>query len=245
MNNGLGRRPLPIGDVDHLEKYPIRQLLPATVATVERTLALPYRYRAKYDQGAEGACVGFASSWMMSILNRRFYDARWLYKEAQKIDEWEGESYSGTSVRAGMEMLRSVGHKYLHKHKHEHAPMLEDGIHEYRWASTVDEVRTCLAAGVPVTLGIDWMSTFDNPKKKSDGSRWIGEGDLGTVRGGHAICCYGASDRRQACKLTNSWGKSWPLVWLPYATLQRLLDGIQYQGEAAIVTDRIAVGGIA
>ncbi len=240
MNNGLGRRPLPPGDVLHLEKYPIRQLLPTTVPTVERTLALPYRYRSTYDQGSEGACVGFASSWMMSILNRRFYDATWLYHTARRdFDPWPGEDYSGTSVRAGMEVLRSVGHKFLHKHTHEHAPSIEDGISEYRWATTVDEVRTCIAAGVPVGLGIDWMSNFDNPKKKSDGSHWIGEGDLGIVRGGHAICCYGASDRRQAVKLTNSWGKSWPLVWLPYNALERLLDGIQYPGEAAIVSDRI------
>ncbi len=239
MNNGLGRRPLPPGDVLHLERFPIRQLLPETVTTVERTLALPYAYRPKYDQGAEGACVGFSASWAMSILNRRFYDAGWLYREAQKIDEWPGESYSGTSVRAGMEVLRSLGHRFLHNHAHEHAPQVEDGIDEYRWATTVEEVRTCIAAGVPVVLGIDWMSAFDTPTRKSDGSWWIGEGDLGRVRGGHAICAYGASDRRQAVKLCNSWGKAWPLAWLPYATLQRLLDGVQYPGECAIVTDRI------
>jgi len=240
MNNGLGRRPLPLGDTAHLEKYPIRQLLPAAETTVERTLALPYRYRSKYDQGSEGACVGYSASWAMSILNRRFYDANWLYHTARRdYDPWPGEGYSGTSVRAGMEVLRSVGHKFLHQHAHEHAPLIEDGIHEYRWATTVDEVRTCIAAGVPVVLGIDWMSAFDEPKKKSDGSYWIGGGDLGAVRGGHAICAYGASDRRQAVRLVNSWGKTYPLTWLPYATLQRLLDGIQYPGEAAIISDRI------
>ena len=132
MNNGLGRRPLPLGDTAHLEKYPIRGAIPDIVRTVERTLALPYHYRAKYDQGREGACVGFASSWAMSILNRRFYDAGWLYREARKIDEWPGEAYDGTSVRAGVEVLRSVGHKFLHQHTHEHAPSIEDGIHEYR-----------------------------------------------------------------------------------------------------------------
>ena len=39
-------------------------------------------------------------------------------------------------------------------------------------------------------------------------------------------------------KLTNSWGRGYPLVWVPYDTLQRLLDGIQYPGEATIITDR-------
>ena len=239
MDNGLGRRPLPDGDVSHLEQYPIRRLLPETVSIVERVLKLPYAYRPKYDQGHQGACVGYSSSWMMSILNHRFYDAAFLYHEAQKIDEWPGEDYEGTSVRAGMEVLRGLGHRVMHHHTHHHFPDVQEGIAEYRWATTTDEVRTCLAAGVPVTLGIDWMSNFDNPTRKADGSWWIGEGDLGTVRGGHAICAYGASDRRQAVRLVNTWGKTWPLVWLPYDTLQRLLDGVSQPGEAAIITDRI------
>jgi len=53
MNNGLGRRPLPAGDTAHLERFPIRQLLPETVETVERTrwfhprgcFALPQLYQ--------------------------------------------------------------------------------------------------------------------------------------------------------------------------------------------------------
>ena len=53
-------------------------------------------WRAYYDQGHEGACVGFAASRAMSLLNRKRYDARWLYHEAQRVDEWEGEAYSGT-----------------------------------------------------------------------------------------------------------------------------------------------------
>ena len=49
------------------------------------------------------------------------------------------------------------------------------------------------------------------------------------------MCLYGASDERQAFKLKNSWGPEYPLVWMPYDTLQRLIDE---HGEVAIVTDR-------
>jgi len=238
MTHALGRRPLPEGDTRHLELYPLRAVLPETVATVERFVPLPSAYRPKYDQGREGACVGYAASWLMSMLNRRFYDAGWLYREAQKGDEWPGESYDGTSVRAGMEVLRTIGHRTQVRNRIT-SPDLAAGIQEYRWATTVDEVRTCLANGVPVVLGLDWLSAFDTPVRTSNGEYWIGEGDLGRVRGGHAIACYAASDRRQAVKLTNSWGTRYPLVWLPYVTLQRLLDGITWPGECAIVTDRL------
>lgn len=40
---------------------------------------------------------------------------------------------------------------------------------------------------VPVVLGINWYSSFDNPVKHSDGSWWIKDAS-GPIRGGHAIC---------------------------------------------------------
>ena len=230
----LGRR--PPGDFVHEERYRLR--IPRAVQSVERFLPLPYTFRRGYNQGQEGACVGFAASWMMSILNGRFYDARWLYRMAQEIDEWgDTPPAEGTSVRAGMDVLRDVGHRRYIKGMLNHAPNLVHGIAENRWAKTVDEIRTCIAEGMPVVLGIDWMSNFDTPVNKRSGW-WIGEGDLGRVRGGHAICCYAASDRRQAVRLVNSWGMAYPLVWMGYDTLQKLLDGISWPGEATVITDR-------
>ena len=56
-----------------------------------------------YDQGREGACVGFGCSRMMSLLNRKRYDARWLWDWAKSTDEWPETNPGddqGTSVRA-------------------------------------------------------------------------------------------------------------------------------------------------
>lgn len=96
-------------------------------------------WRKFYDQGSEGACVGFAASRMMTLLNRRKYFAPWLYKEAQRVDEWPGEDYSGTSVRAAMDVLRNVGHVPMRRNN-SLEPLFADGIHENRWATTVDEI---------------------------------------------------------------------------------------------------------
>lgn len=62
-----------------------------------------------YDQGREGACVGFGVSRALTLMNRERYDAFELYKQAQKQDDWLGESYSGTSVRAGLDVARVRG----------------------------------------------------------------------------------------------------------------------------------------
>jgi hypothetical protein len=108
-----------------------------------------------YDQGQEGACVGFSCSRMMTLLNRKRYVAPWLYGEAQKIDEWPGEDYDGTSVRAACDVLRSVGHVATTRQ----LPTLADGILANRWATTWDQVRAAL--GVPDSqLGIQLMNSW-------------------------------------------------------------------------------------
>lgn len=230
MEGTLGRLTPP--DFEHVEKH--RMLIATAVEKVERILSLPYSYRVKYDQGSEGACVGFASSWLQSIHNRVFYDARWLYREAQLVDSWASTPpEEGTSVRAAMDILRKVGHRRIFRGKT--YPVHEShGILANKWATSVDEMRMCIAEGKAIAIGVNWYANFDRPTTKGV-EKWIGEGDLGRIRGGHAVCLYGASDRRQAFRMVNSWGSAYPLVWLPYGTMQRLLNE---HGEATIVSDR-------
>ena len=117
-----------------------------------QSLTDPIGWRTYYDQGHEGACVGFASSRAMSLLNRKRYDARWLYHEAQRVDEWEGEAYSGTSVRAAMDVLRTQGHAPTYRGVTRPVDASE-GISENRWAQSVDEVLACLQSPRYATLG--------------------------------------------------------------------------------------------
>ncbi len=234
MTHGLGRR--PPADNRHLERYPLRALLPRTVETVERTLPLPAQYRDNYDQGAQGACVGYSCSWAMSILNRRFYAAQWLYEEARRTDSFPGEAYDGTEIRAGLDVLRRLGHRRIWGGR-TGEPTYADGIEEFRWTDTADGVRTAIAAGAPVVLGIEWFDSFDTPIQTRYGYE-LPE-PSGAILGGHAIACYGASDRRQAVRLVNSWGAQWPLVWLSYTHLERLLAGYEWPGECAVITDRL------
>jgi hypothetical protein len=106
-----------------------------------------------YDQGSEGACVGFASSRMMSLLNRVRYESRWLYREAQKIDAWPGESYEGTSVRAGLEVLRSRGHCRVGIRGRVFPEDVQAGIQVYRWADSPEQVHESIKMPLANTLG--------------------------------------------------------------------------------------------
>jgi hypothetical protein len=156
-----------------------------------------------YDQGKEGACVGFGCSRMMSLLNRKRYDARWLWDWAKETDDWPETNPGddqGTSVRAACDILRSRGHvtwraSFLgrdYQQRDTENPNAADGITVYRWAKTVDDV--------------------------------------------HGVLKSPANDTAGAVRILNSWGRGYPhKVWMPDATLQRLIDE---DGEVALVTDR-------
>jgi hypothetical protein len=97
-----------------------------------------------YDQGSEGACVGFGISRMMTHLNGgKLYDARWIYREAQKVDEWPGEAYEGTSVRAGLDVLRERGHRVFDGGV-VRPESLDEGIAANRWIRSIEDCLTVL-----------------------------------------------------------------------------------------------------
>lgn len=238
----------PPKDTTHQSTYAFRAVQPLTAVSVNRSLRLP-GFHSTWDQGREGACVGFGTSMMLSIINEaqaragatkpytHRYDPRWLWNEAKKIDPWADTNPgddNGTSVMAACDVLRNQGHVRVIRGVDKPVDISE-GIVANRWASTIDEVRTAISMGIPCSIGVNWYSNFDNPAKDSSGRYWVGKGDLGSVRGGHCVCIYGAWDKYQAVRVKNSWGGSYPLVWMPYSTLQRLINE---DGEVALVTDR-------
>jgi hypothetical protein len=238
----LGR--LVPNDWDHIQKHPYQASMGLGCKLSARNgLRLPYFM--PMNQKAEGACVGFGCSGMMSILNGRRYDPFWLWNEAKKIDEWAGtvldsNPHRGTSVRAAMDVLRTQGHcRYIlgpNDQTWRLGPHVCEGITENQWATTVDEIRCALYERIPVALGISWYSAFDTPTLGDDKHFWIAKGTWGYMRGGHCILLVAGDDDLEGVAFTNSWGDDYPrLTWLPYIALDALLRD---SGEATLVVDR-------
>lgn len=246
--NPLGRRVPP--NFDHVVQWPLHALMAETLSVpptgVEKSLGLPWWWK-QHDQGVEGSCVGFGSSAMMSVTNhyQRLkttgqnityrYASRWLYQEAQPIDEWDDTPPAeGTSVNASCKILHTRGHRRIQSGK-TGPELLTHGISAYRWAVDHNEIRAAIYGGLAVSIGVAWYSDFDDPSIVN-GERWIGrDTNWGWVRGGHCVCLYRMSDRRQAFMMMNSWGLEYAPVWIPYATLDLLLEDY---GEAVVITDR-------
>ncbi len=112
-----------------------------------------------YNQGAEGACVGFGSSRYRTLLTGRKFDARWLWDQAKLIDPFPDTNPgddNGTTVNAGMAVLRSLGHvpwsrsaqavdgDYVKRDQLTPDPKFK--IATTRWATTVDQMRVVLSS---------------------------------------------------------------------------------------------------
>ncbi len=145
------------------------------------------------DQGREGACVGFGctAEALASPVRVKFPGwqpaavARDTYHQARRIDEWEGEAYEGTSVRAGMLVGRERG-----------------WWTGFRWALNMGELRAALELG-PVVIGVQWMDAMYDA--------FGGLVDIaGDPVGGHCLLLTGYSPnwkrRGPHYRWRNSWG---------------------------------------
>jgi hypothetical protein len=163
-----------------------------------------------YNQGQEGACVGFGNTRAVTIHKAaptspasdnptgegEFFDAFWLYDQARQL-EGTYPSGEGSTVKAGAEVLLTKGHRLQTGQEvctrgvGDAEPSLIDGIKAIRWATSLDEVLAALARP-------------------------------------------GA----QAIPFENSWGLAYPsaetsVVWMPVSTFAQLLaEG----GEAGVYT---------
>jgi hypothetical protein len=186
------------------------------------------------DQGREGSCVGhgwvgelLASPRPAAVTPSRGHElAVEVYREAQFIDEWEGENYEGTSVLAGAKVVKGRGF-----------------MGEYRWAFSVNDVRDAVIAEGPVVIGIPWHESMYSTRPSG-----LVEVD-GSVVGGHCLLITGYHPamrikgedwhaRFEVFRWRNSWGSGYGLNGDGFIRLEDLRDLLADWGESAVPTQR-------
>lgn len=214
---GLGR--MPAAD-ERDRAFSVAPLLPAAAP------ARPYRYWWANgwwgNQGAKPHCVEFA--WHHFIADGPITHEQdaplWpvgsVYFEAQRIDEWPGENYDGTSVRAGAKVLQSKGL-----------------IQQYRWAFNLQDLIQTVWTISPVVIGTNWYESMFYPGE--DGRLRL----EGPVVGGHAYLLDGINVTKGLFRIKNSWGRAWGndgFAYISFDDVNRLV--FAEDGEASIALER-------
>lgn len=207
--------------------YSVRGLLAAETGTAKPPLrSFTWQVGPVLDQGREGACVGFGHSARIMAAPDRHKEvdnawAREVYLAAQRIDEWPGEDYEGTSVLAGAKVLKNRG------------------LYEsYAWAFGVDDTLRAIGYLGPVVLGINWVEGMDDPRPSG-----LVEVS-GRVRGGHCILARGVRLRAvlpgegikplEVVRLRNSWGPDYAAGGDLYVKVEGLQQLLAAEGEACL-----------
>jgi hypothetical protein len=172
------------------------------------------------NQGNTPQCVGYA--WAHWIADGPVthsgvqppINPKTIYTEAQKVDEWPGENYDGTSVRGAAKYLKTSGK-----------------ISSYLWAFDINTlINTILNVG-PVVVGTNWYNGMFYPDKT--GLIRI----TGRLAGGHAYVINGVDTRTQRFRIKNSWGKTWGQsghAYISYTDMTRL---IRENGEICLAIE--------
>jgi C1A family cysteine protease len=217
-DKGFGRIPA----VDHRD----RRHSAAARVTAESPVAPRryYNFGPALDQGNTPQCVAYGHGQLIEggpTHNEIFTRAnakqylRQLYSDCQRNDEWEGENYDGTSVRAGMKVLRERGF-----------------IREYLWAWDVETITDWILRHGPVVMGTEWNDGMMGDSSFSARTGFIEP--TGYFVGGHCYLLIGCNldqrcpdGSRGAFRLLNSWGEEWMdggRAWISFASVHQLLQ---------------------
>lgn len=191
MDHGLGRC-LAIDELDR--GFPLQALL-SLVEPARLELTSRYWNAQGWwgDQGQTSECVAYAwTHWLedgpvthsgpapMVLPND-------IYNQARRVDEWDGEGYDGTSVRAGVKVLQTLGL-----------------VDSYWWATTAEEIAHTVLTSGPVVVGTEWSESMFSPNASG-----LVKFDPLSIVGGHAWLINGYNVKRKMFRAKNSWGREW------------------------------------
>ena len=188
------------------------------------------------DQGELGSCTANAiASGLREFLLLKAgkslvrLSRLFLYYE-ERLLEGDVSEDSGAEIRDGMKVLSQMGicpesEDPYNVKKFTNPPTAQEirdalpyRIGAYHRVFGLIGLKTALAEGLPVVIGIDVYENFESKAVAKTGIVPIPKGNEQCL-GGHAVCVVGYDDAKNWLIVRNSWGANWGdkgYFYLPY-----------------------------
>jgi C1A family cysteine protease len=177
------------------------------------------------DQGNLGSCTANALAGALEFLEIKdkvaFEDlSRLFIYYNERVIENTVDSDSGAMIRDGIKTLKTQGvcseniwpykiSKFTRKPAETcYKDALDHQIEAYQRLQTINEMRSCLAAGFPFVFGFTVYESFESEAVAKTGVVNIPKKSERVI-GGHAVMAVGYDDRKKRFTVRNSWGTGW------------------------------------
>ena len=193
-----------------------------------------------YDQGELGSCTAHAIAGAVEFAMRRqqlrdaFTPSRLFIYYNERVIEGTVDEDAGAMLRDGIKSVARLGAPHERLWPYEIArfrtrptpPVYRDGLFHQallyrRVVQTLDQLKSCLAAGFPFVFGFAVYESFESEAVRRTG-RVPMPAAHEALLGGHAVAAVGYDDARSAFLVRNSWGARWGdggYCTMPYAYL--------------------------
>lgn len=219
---------------DHLYAAPVAALQALPASADLRSQCPPV-----YDQGQLGSCTANAIAAAMQFERMKqklndFIPSRLFIYYNERLIEGTVNSDSGAMIRDGIKSVGNQGdcpetewpYNIANFAEKPPAKCYRDAVKHkailyQRLIRNLNQMRGCLAAGYPFTVGFSVYESFESQQVSQTGNAPMpaaGE----KLLGGHAVLAVGYDDSQQRFILRNSWGSNWGMqgyFTLPYAYL--------------------------
>ena len=179
-----------------------------------------------YDQGNLGSCTGNAIAAAIEFDLKKqglevFTPSRLFIYYNERVIEHSVSEDAGAMIRDGIKSVRSLGappetiwpysvSKFADKPGKDayKEAKLHQALSYMRVKQTESQMKSCLASGLPFTLGFAVYDSFESDEVARTGTVNMPASNEALL-GGHAVLCIGYDDATQRFLIRNSWGPSW------------------------------------
>ena len=193
-----------------------------------------------YDQGQLGSCTANAIAAAIQFEQMRqkepkpFAPSRLFIYYNERVMERSVGQDAGAQIRDGMKSVNHIGAcpetdwpYAITKFAQKPSTLafkdarLGKALSYQRVVQTLDQMKGCLASGLPIVLGISVSESFESQQVARSGIVPM-PANSEKLLGGHAILAVGYNEAEQRFVMRNSWGTSWGMqgyFTIPYAYL--------------------------